>query len=59
MSLKSNSLLYAVAEEGREYDGGSDDEHARPEQHQDGFHDTILSRIPFDIYLKRGNDGQN
>ena len=53
------SFLYAVAEEGREYDGGSDDEHARAEQHQDRLHYAVLSRIPLDIDLERGYDGQH
>lgn len=53
------SFLYAVAEEGREYNGGSDDEHARAEQHQDRLHYAVLSRIPLDIDLERGYDGQH
>lgn len=53
------SGLYTVTEKGRENDGGTDNEKARPEERHDGLGDALFPCVHFDINLERGHDGEN
>lgn len=53
---ESFRYLYAIAEKGREYDRGTDDEQARPDQRDDGLDNILITGIPFDVNLERGHD---
>lgn len=53
------SVLYAVAEEGREDDERTDKEQARTHECQYRLGDAVLARVHLDINLKTGYDDIN